>query len=278
MGIVKYNPTSPGRRGMSSNDFSELTAGYNVERSLLAKRSNKAGRNSYGRITSRFKGGGHKRKYRMLDYKRSKTGIPAVVDSVQYDPNRTAFIALLNYVDGEKAYILAPNGLKAGDKIVSVNTGSADIIPGNAMPLRFIPDGTMVHNVELHIGHGGQLARSAGNGVQVMAKEGNYALLRMPSGELRKVNINCRATVGTCSNGSHSNIKVGKAGRNRWLGKRPHNRGVAMNPVDHPMGGGEGRSCGGRHPTTPWGKPTKGYKTRKNKRTEKFIVKRRNSK
>lgn len=278
MGIVKYNPTSPGRRGMSSNDFSELTEGYSVERSLLLKRVNSAGRNNYGRITSRFKGGGHKRKYRKLDYKRSKTGIPAVVDSVQYDPNRTAFIALLNYVDGEKAYILAPNGIKAGDKIVSVNTGSADIIPGNAMPLRFIPDGTMVHNVELHIGHGGQLARSAGNGVQVMAKEGNSALLRMPSGELRKVNINCRATIGICSNGSHSNIKVGKAGRKRWHGKRPHNRGVSMNPVDHPMGGGEGRSCGGRHPTTPWGKPTKGYKTRKNKRTEKFIVKRRNSK
>jgi large subunit ribosomal protein L2 len=278
MGIKKYKPTSPGRRGMSSNDFEELTDGYTVQRKLLKPKHSKAGRNHHGRITSRFRGGGHKKKYRMIDFKRAKTGVVAVIDSIQYDPNRSAFIALLNYADGFKNYILAPDGLKEGDSVISVNSASADIVPGNAMPLMFIPDGTVVHNVELHIGHGGQFARSAGNGVQLMAKEGKMALLRMPSGEVRKVNVNCRATIGVVGNVKHSNIKIGKAGRSRWLGKRPHNRGVSMNPVDHPMGGGEGRSSGGRHPCTPWGVPTKGYRTRNNKRTDKFIVKRRKTK
>lgn len=278
MGIKTYNATSPGRRGMSSNDFAELTDDYTVERKLLRPKHSKAGRNHHGRITVRFRGGGHKQKYRVIDFKRKKTGVPATIDSIQYDPNRSAFIALLKYADGEKAYILAPEGLKSGDTIISVNSDSADIVPGNAMPLRFIPDGTMVHNVELHIGHGGQLARSAGNGVQLMAKEGKMALLRLPSGEVRKVNLNCRATIGVVGNTQHSNIKIGKAGRKRWMGRRPHQRGVSMNPVDHPMGGGEGRTSGGRHPCTPWGQPTKGYRTRNNKRTDKFIVKRRKSK
>ena len=275
MGIKKYKPTSPGRRGMSSNDFEELTKGYQVEEKLLKPKKSKAGRNNNGRITVRFRGGGHKQKYRVIDFKRKKTGIPAVVDSIQYDPNRSAFIALLKYEDGERSYILAPDGLKQGDKIISVNSGKADIVPGNSMPLRYIPDGAIIHNVELHIGHGGQLARSAGNSIQLMAKEGDWALLRMPSGEVRKVHVNCRATIGSVGNSRHSNIKIGKAGRKRWLGRRPHNRGVSMNPVDHPMGGGEGRSSGGRHPCTPWGVPTKGYRTRNNKRTDKFIVKRR---
>jgi len=275
MGIKQYKPTSPGRRGMTKNDFSELTKGAQPERKLLAKKENTAGRNCYGRVTVRFRGSGHKRKYRIVDFRRDKTGIPAVVDSVQYDPNRSAFIALLKYVDGEKRYILAPDGMKAGDRVVSVNRGSADILPGNAMPLRYIPDGTMIHNVEMNIGHGGQLARSAGNSAQLMAKEGDWALIRLPSGEVRKVHINCRATVGVVSNVNHSNVNIGKAGRKRWMGRRPHNRGVSMNPVDHPMGGGEGCSSGGRHPCSPWGMITKGYRTRKNKRTDKFIVKRR---
>lgn len=275
MGIQQYKPTSPGRRGMTKNDFKELTKNARPERKLLVKKENSAGRNCYGRVTVRFRGAGHKRKYRIIDFRRDKTGVPAIVDSVQYDPNRSAFIALLKYVDGEKRYILAPDGMKAGDRIVSVNRGSADILPGNAMPLRYIPDGTMIHNVEMHIGHGGQLARSAGNSAQLMAKEGDWALIRLPSGEVRKVHIKCRATVGVVSNINHNNINIGKAGRKRWLGRRPHNRGVSMNPVDHPMGGGEGCSSGGRHPCSPWGMITKGYKTRKNKRTDKFIVKRR---
>jgi large subunit ribosomal protein L2 len=278
MGIKKYKPTSPGRRAMSTNDFADLTDGYKVEKKLLKAKHSKAGRNNHGRITARFRGGGHKRKYRVIDFKRSKTGIPAVVDSIQYDPNRSAFIALLKYADGEKSYILAPEGVIVGTTIISVNSDSTDILPGNAMPLRFIPDGTIIHNVELHIGHGGQLARSAGNGIQLMAKEGDWGLLRLPSGELRKVHINCRATIGVVGNGRHNNIRIGKAGRQRWLGRRPHNRGVSMNPVDHPMGGGEGRSSGGRHPCSPWGLPAKGYKTRNNKRTDKFIVKRRKTK
>jgi len=277
MGNTQYKPTSPGRRWMNTNDNAGLTKGAKPERSLLCKKENTAGRNCYGRITSRFRGGGHKQKYRVIDFRRNKTGIPAVVDSIQYDPNRTAFVALLHYVDGEKRYILSPDGMKPGDRVISVNSGSADIMPGNAMPLRFIPDGTMLHNVEMSIGHGGQLARSAGNGAQLMAKEGDWAQIRLPSGEVRKVHINCRATVGVVSNIQHNNVTIGKAGRVRWTGRRPHNRGVSMNPVDHPMGGGEGCSSGGRHPVSPWGMIAKGYRTRKNKRTDKFIVKRRHA-
>ncbi|MBU1069395.1 50S ribosomal protein L2 [Myxococcota bacterium] len=277
MGTKQYKPTSPGRRGMNTNDFSGLTKNAKPERGLIVKKANTAGRNCYGRITSRFRGGGHKQKYRLIDFRRNKTGIPAVVDSIQYDPNRTAFVALLNYVDGEKRYILSPDGMKPGDRVISVNSGSADIMPGNAMPLRFIPDGTMLHNVEMSIGHGGQLARSAGNGAQLMAKEGDWAQIRLPSGEVRKVHINCRATIGVVSNIQHNNVTIGKAGRVRWTGRRPHNRGVSMNPVDHPMGGGEGCSSGGRHPVSPWGMIAKGYRTRKNKRTDKFIVKRRHA-
>ncbi len=276
MGIKVYKPTTPGRRGMSGNDFAELTKGYKVHRKLLRGRRSTGGRNNYGRITVRFRGGGHKRRYRVIDFKRNKTGIPAIVESIQYDPNRTAFIALIKYADGERSYILAPQGLKVGDTVISTNTRKyIEFKPGNAMPLKFIPDGTHIHNVELHIGHGGQIARAAGTSAQLMAKEGDYALIRMPSGEMRKVHVRCRATIGVLSNEMHSNISIGKAGRTRWLGRRPHVRGVAMNPVDHPMGGGEGRTSGGRHPCSPWGWPTKGYRTRKKKPSDKFIVKRR---
>ncbi|MGM0596849.1 MAG: 50S ribosomal protein L2 [Myxococcota bacterium] len=275
MGIKKYSAFTPGRRWMTSNDFAELSVDYKVEPSLIKPMKSKAGRNNHGRITVRFRGGGHKRKYRVVDFKRNKTGIPATVKSIQYDPNRTAFIALICYADGVKSYILAPEGLNEGDQVISVNSENADIVVGNAMPIEYIPVGTHIHNVELHIGHGGQLGRSAGNSIQVVAKEGKYASLKMPSGEVRKVSRRCRATIGSVSNKNHSNLKGGKAGRSRWLGRRPHNRGVTMNPVDHPMGGGEGRSSGGRHPCSPWGTPAKGYKTRKNKRTDKYIVKRR---
>jgi large subunit ribosomal protein L2 len=275
MPIIKYKPTSPGRRGMSSQDFSTITKSE-PEKKLLEKKTSSGGRNNYGRTTSRFRGGGHKQRYRKIDFKRRKTGVPAKVAAIEYDPNRSARIALLHYVDGEKAYILAPNNLSVGDSVVSANT--ADIKPGNNLPLRFIPTGTEVHCVELKIGGGGQLGRSAGTRVVLMAKEGSWATLRLPSGEMRKVHIDCRATIGTVGNSDHSNVDWGKAGRNRWRGKRPHNRGVSMNPVDHPMGGGEGRSSGGRHPCTPWGVPTKGYRTRHNKSTDKFIVRRRGQK
>lgn len=272
MAIVKYKPTSPGRRGMSSQDFGTLTKGR-PEKKLLEKKNGSGGRNNYGRVTSRFRGGGHKQRYRKIDFKRTKTGIPAKVAAVEYDPNRSARIALLHYADGEKAYILAPAKLNVGDTVVSAN--SADIKPGNNLPLRYIPTGTEVHCVELKIGGGGQLGRSAGTRVVLMAKEGNWATLRLPSGETRKVHLDCRATIGTIGNTEHSNVDWGKAGRMRWRNRRPHNRGVSMNPVDHPMGGGEGRSSGGRHPCTPWGVPTKGYRTRHNKATDKLIVRRR---
>jgi large subunit ribosomal protein L2 len=275
MAIQRYKPTSPGRRGMSSQDFASITK-KEPEKKLLEKKNSTGGRNSYGRITSRFRGGGHKQRYRMVDFKRDKTGVPAVVLGIEYDPNRSARIALIQYVDGEKGYILAPAKLVVGDEIVSANT--ADIKPGNCLPLRYIPVGTDIHAVELKIGAGAQLGRSAGAKITLMAKEGHWAALRMPSGETRRVHVDCKASIGAMGNSEHGNIEWGKAGRKRWKGIRPHNRGVSMNPVDHPMGGGEGRSSGGRHPCTPWGVPTKGFKTRKNKATDKYIVRRRGKK
>jgi large subunit ribosomal protein L2 len=272
MPTKKYKPTSPGRRQMTSQDFSEITKSE-PEKSLLAHKAQKAGRNNHGRITSRFRGGGHKQRYRVIDFKRQKTGVEAVVLGIEYDPNRTARIALLQYKDGERSYIIAPQKLGVGDTVVSAS--SADIKPGNSLPLRFIPIGTEIHCVELKIGRGAQLGRSAGARVTLMAKEGDWATLRLPSGEMRRVHIDCRATVGVIGNTENANIMWGKAGRMRWKGMRPHNRGVAMNPVDHPMGGGEGRSSGGRHPCSPWGQKTKGLKTRHNKRTEQFIIRRR---
>jgi large subunit ribosomal protein L2 len=275
MTIKKYKPTSPGRRGMSSQDFGDITT-HEPEKSLLAHKSATAGRNNHGRVTSRFRGGGHKQRYRVIDFKRTKTGVPATVLSIEYDPNRSARIALLHYADGEKRYILSPDHLQVGDQVISAKT--ADIKPGNTLPLRNIPLGTSIHNIELKIGAGGQLARSAGNAAQLMAKEGDWGTVRLPSGETRKVHLECRATIGQVGNPDHVNVEIGKAGRSRWLGRRPHNRGVTMNPVDHPMGGGEGRSSGGRHPVSPWGLPTKGYKTRHNKSTDKFIIRRRKGK
>jgi large subunit ribosomal protein L2 len=275
MAIQRYRPTSPGRRGMSSQDFASITKGE-PEKKLLEKKNSSGGRNSYGRTTVRFRGGGHKKRYRIIDFKRNKTGVPAKVVGIEYDPNRSARIALLQYADGEKAYILAPARLEVGAEVISANT--ADIQPGNSLPLRYIPTGTDIHAVELRIGGGAKLGRSAGTKITLMAKEGLWATLRMPSGEMRKVHVDCRASVGAVGNSEHANIEWGKAGRIRWLGFRPHNRGVSMNPVDHPMGGGEGRSSGGRHPCTPWGVPTKGYKTRKNKATDKFIIRRRGKK
>jgi len=272
MPVTRYKPTSPGRRGMSTQDFDSITKSE-PDTKLCEHKPETAGRNNYGRVTSRFRGGGHKQRYRKVDFKREKTGVPATVLAIEYDPNRTARIALIRYADGVKNYILAPARLAVGDTVISAN--SADIKPGNALPLRHIPVGTEVHNVEIKIGSSGQLGRSAGAKIVLMAKEGDWATIRMPSGEMRRVHIDCRATIGTISNAEHANVEWGKAGRMRWLGWRPHNRGVSMNPVDHPMGGGEGRSSGGRHPCTPWGVPTKGYKTRHNKRTDQFIVRRR---
>jgi len=275
MAIKQYRPTSPGRRLMSGHDFAEITRDQ-PEPSLLRPLKSSGGRNNSGRITARHRGGGHKRRFRVIDFKRNKIGIPAKVAAIEYDPNRSARIALLYYVDGEKSYILAPDSLNVGDEVIS--SRHADIKPGNSLPLRFIPLGTLIHNVELKKGRGGQMVRSAGSGAQLLAKDDHYAHVRLPSNEVRLVNVDCRATVGQVSNIEHSQIRIGKAGRTRWLGVRPSVRGVAMNPVDHPMGGGEGRSSGGRHPCTPWGKPTKGYKTRKNRATDKFIVKRRGKK
>jgi large subunit ribosomal protein L2 len=275
MALKRFKPTSPGRRGMSSQDFSTVTKGE-PEKRLLEKLTSSGGRNNYGRTTVRFRGGGHKRRYRVIDFKRKKTGVPATVKAIEYDPNRSARIALLPYADGDRTYILSPARLSVGDQVIAAN--SADIKPGNCLPLRYIPTGTEVHAVEMKIGGGAKLARSAGSKITLMAKEGSWATLRMPSGEMRKVHIDCRATIGVVGNAEHSNVDWGKAGRRRWLGFRPHNRGVTMNPVDHPMGGGEGRSAGGRHPCTPWGKPTKGYRTRTNKATEKYIVRRRHNK
>jgi large subunit ribosomal protein L2 len=273
MAIKKYKPVTPGRRFMSVTDFSELTCSE-PERSLLEPLKGKGGRNNMGRITSRHRGGGHARRYRVIDFKRSKEGVLGKVATIEYDPNRSAFIALVHFVDGEKRYILWPVGLKVGDSIVT--SDQADIQPGNCMHLSAVPLGTSVHNVELQIGRGGQMCRAAGTYAQVMAKEGEYVLLRLPSGELRNVHKNCRASIGQVGNTTHENVVWGKAGRSRWKGVRPQSRGTAMNPIDHPHGGGEGRTKGGRHPVTPWGKPTKGYKTRsKSKPSSRFIVKRR---
>jgi len=276
MGLRPHNAVTPGSRGRVAPDFSELSQGNQPEKSLTEQMSRTGGRNHYGRITSRFRGGGHKRRYRVIDFKRNKTGVPAKVAAIEYDPNRTCRIALLHYADGEKAYILAPDKLEVGATVISAS--SADIKPGNALPLRQIPLGTTIHNVELQIGAGGQLARSAGTSAQMMAKEGDWGTIRLPSGEMRLVHLSCRATIGSIGNGEHANVQWGKAGRMRWMGQRPHNRGVTMNPVDHPMGGGEGRSSGGRHPCSPWGQLSKGLKTRENKRTDAMIVKRRGKK
>ena len=272
MAIRKYKPTTPGRRGSSVADFVEITRSE-PEKSLTRPLPKKGGRNNTGRITTRHQGGGHKRAYRVIDFRRhDKDGVPAKVAHIEYDPNRTARIALLHYVDGEKRYILAPQGLQQGDRVE--NGPGADIKPGNALPLRSIPTGTVVHAIEMRPGGGAKIARSAGAGVQLLAKEGAYATLRMPSGEIRRVSIECRATVGEVGNSEQGNIKLGKAGRNRWKGKRPSVRGVAMNPIDHPHGGGEGKSSGGRHPVSPWGKP-EGRTRRENKPSDRLISRRR---
>ena len=275
MAIRKLNPVTPGTRFMSVPTFEEITK-TSPEKSLTVSLKKSGGRNNHGRVTARHRGGGHKRKYRVIDFKRDKFGIPAKVFSIEYDPNRSARIALLHYIDGEKRYILAPDGLKVGDTVQS-GPGS-EIKVGNALKLKDIPLGSFVHNVELKPGKGGQLGRSAGSSLQLMAREGNYATLKMPSSEVRMVHVECMATYGTVGNADHLNISVGKAGRSRWLGKRPHTRGVAMNPVDHPMGGGEGKSSGGGHPVSPWGQAAKGLKTRKKKKdSNKYIVRRRKS-
>ena len=277
MAIKRYNPTSPARRFMTVSDFAEITK-KSPERSLLAKKDKHAGRNSYGRITVRHRGGGNRRKYRIIDFKRNKDGMPATVIGVEYDPNRSANIALIQYEDGEKAYIIAPIGLTDGDVVVSGE--GADIKPGNALFIKDIPVGTLIHNIELYPGKGAQLVRSAGNSAQLMAKEGDYAQVRLPSGEVRMIRLDCKATIGVVGNQQHENVSIGKAGRKRHMGWRPTVRGVVMNPNDHPHGGGEGKSPIGRPaPVTPWGKPALGLKTRKTKnRTDKFIVKRRNAK
>lgn len=276
MAIKKYKPTTPGRRGMSSLSFEEITS-TSPERSLLEPLSKKGGRNNTGRITTRHQGGGHKRQYRVIDFKRNKDNIPAKVATIEYDPNRSANIALLNYADGEKRYILHPRGLNVGETIISGT--DADIKPGNALPLSAIPVGTLVHAVELQPGRGAALARSAGTSIQLMGKEGDYAILRMPSSEMRRVLVTCRATVGEVGNAEHSNIKIGKAGRNRWKGIRPSVRGTVMNPVDHPHGGGEGKNkSSGRHPVTPWGVPTKGHRTRNPKKASSRLIIRRRKK
>ena len=273
MGLKKLNPTTPGVRGMSLSSFEEITA-TKPEKSLLTKLQPKAGRNNQGKITSRFRGGGHKRAYRVIDFKRNKDNVPAKVATIEYDPNRNARIALLYYVDGEKRYIVAPLGLEVGQTVVSGD--SVDPRVGNAMPLKNIPLGTLVHNIEMHRGRGGQIARAAGSGCQIMAKDGHYVTVKVPSGEMRMIHEECRATIGQVGNLDAKNISIGKAGRTRWLGRRPHNRGVVMNAVDHPHGGGEGKSPIGGKPQTPWGKPAMGYKTRRGSRpSDKFIVKKR---
>ncbi|MEM7096370.1 MAG: 50S ribosomal protein L2 [Actinomycetota bacterium] len=271
MTIRRRKPTSPGRRFQTSHDFSEITT-TSPEKTLLAPKPKTGGRNNHGRKTSRHRGGGHKQRYREIDFKRNKDGVPATVASIEYDPNRTCRIALLHFHDGEKRYILAPDGLAAGD-VVS-NGPDAEIRPGSALPIRYIPVGTVIHNVELQPGGGGKMARSAGSSVQLVAKEGKFATLRLPSTEMRRVPIDCRATIGVIGNSDHELIKIGKAGRNRWKGVRPQTRGVAMNPVDHPHGGGEGKTSGGRHPVSPWGKPEMRTRDRK-KQSEQMIVRRR---
>jgi large subunit ribosomal protein L2 len=273
MALKQFNPVTASLRGTILVDRSELWKGRPVKALTVGKPST-GGRNNYGRITSRFRGGGHKQSYRLVDFRRRKRDVPATVERLEYDPNRTAFVALIRYRDGELSYILAPQRLRAGDVVVA--GARADIKPGNAMPLSAIPVGTIVHNVEMKAGAGGKIARAAGQYAQLAGKDSGYAQLKLMSGELRMVRSECMATIGAVSNPDNANIQIGKAGRQRWLGKRPHNRGVVMNPVDHPHGGGEGRSSGGRHPVTPWGQPTKGYKTRGNKRTDRLIVRRRN--
>lgn len=275
MAVKKVKPTSPGRRFQAYTTFEEISRSM-PEKSLLKVIKRTGGRNVYGRITCRHRGGGHKRHYRVIDFKRDKIGIPAKVATIEYDPNRSARIALLHYVDGEKRYILAPLNLRVGDTVES--GPNADIKPGNSLPLNNIPLGTQIHNIELRVGKGGQIVRSAGTYAQLMAKEDRYALIKLPSSEVRMVLLNCKATIGQLGNVVHENVSLGKAGRKRWLGRRPKVRGVAMNPVDHPMGGGEGRSSGGRHPCSPWGVPTKGYKTRKNRKSNRLIVKKRTKK
>jgi large subunit ribosomal protein L2 len=272
MPIRKYKPTSPGRRQMTVQTFDEITTNEPYK-PLTENLHRSGGRNNTGEVTMWWRGGGHRRLYRIIDFRRDKLNIPGKVSTIEYDPNRSARIALVTYADGEKRYILQPLGLKVGDTVISGQ--AVDILPGNALPLKNIPLGTMVHNVELKQGRGGQMARSAGAAVQVVAKEGEYVSVKTPSGEIRKVHMECFATIGQVGNLDHENVSIGKAGRSRWLGKRPHVRGVAMNPVDHPLGGGEGKTSGGRHPVTPWGVPTKGYKTRTRKPSDKFIVQRR---
>ena len=272
MAIRKYKPTSAGRRFQTVQTFDEITA-VDPYKPLTEPLHRSGGRNNTGQQTSWWRGGGHKRRYRIIDFKRSKRDVPATVSTIEYDPNRSARIALVTYADGEKRYILQPEGVKVGDTIVAGD--QVDILRGNALPLKNIPLGTQVHNVELRPGKGGQIARSAGSSVQLVAKEGAYASMRMPSGEIRRINIECFATVGQVGNLDHENVSIGKAGRNRWKGKRPHVRGSAMNPVDHPLGGGEGKTAGGRHPVSPWGMPTKGYRTRNRKMTDRFIIQRR---
>ncbi|HEV2176611.1 MAG TPA: 50S ribosomal protein L2 [Terriglobia bacterium] len=275
MGIKTYRPYTETRRFQTGLTFEELTTSR-PHRPLVEAKQRISGRNNRGELTIWRRGGGHKRQYRVIDFKRDKIGIPARVATVEYDPNRSAFISLLHYADGDKRYILYPQGLKVGDKVVC--GPEADIVVGNALPLRNIPAGTQIHNIELRVGKGGQMVRSAGGAAQLLSKEGDYAQVRLPSGEVRMVHMDCMASIGQVGNLDHENVAIGKAGRKRWMGIRPTVRGVAMNPVDHPLGGGEGRTSGGRHPVTPWGKPTRGYKTRNNKQTERFIVKRRERK
>lgn len=277
MATKKFRPTSPSRRNMTVSDFKELTTkSSEPQRKLTKAVHGKGGRNNHGRVSVRFKGGGHKRRYREIDFRRNKIDVPAVVKSVEYDPNRSAHIALLFYADGDKRYILCPVGLEKGATVIASET--ADVQPGNSMMLKNMPLGSVVHAIEMRPLKGAQMCRSAGASAQLMAREDGYALLRLPSGEQRRVMETCRATFGQVGNISHENVKLGKAGRSRWLGRMPHNRGVVMNPVDHPLGGGEGRTSGGRHPVSPWGQPTRGYKTRANKSTDKYIVQRRSKK
>ena len=274
MGIRRYNPTTPGRRGATVSDFAELTPGAKPVKSLMIPKRKKGGRNNQGVITSRHRGGGHKQHYRLIDFRRNKDDIPAVVNSIQYDPNRSARIALLYYADGEKRYILAPEGLKAGDKVQSGKDSPPAV--GNCLPLSYIPLGLDIHNIEMQPGRGGVLCRSAGMKATLAARDADWAQINLPSGEIRRVPATCRATIGSIGNSDHMGIVLGKAGRKRWMGRRPHVRGTAMNPVDHPHGGGEGKTKGGRHPVSPWGQPTKGYKTRKKRNvSNRFIVKRR---
>jgi large subunit ribosomal protein L2 len=275
MGIKTYRPYTETRRFATGLTFEEITTAK-PHKPLLEPKTRISGRNNQGEVTIWRRGGGHKRHYRVIDFKRDKTGVPARVATIEYDPNRSAFIALLSYADGEKRYILYPQGLKVGDHVVS--GPESDIVTGNSLPLKNIPVGTMIHNIELRPGKGGQMVRTAGGAAQLLAKEGEYAQIRLPSGEVRKVFIECVATIGQLGNLDHENVTIGKAGRKRWLGIRPTVRGVAMNPVDHPLGGGEGKTSGGRHPVTPWGQPTRGYKTRNNKSTDRYIVKRREKK